>query len=323
MSSNNKRSWNHKHLLDVDSLTAIECKSIFSLSDKYNKLLNNKRNIKKILNNVNIFNLFYEPSTRTRASFELAGKLLGANVINIASNISSTQKGESLINTIKTINAMHSDIIILRHQESGAAYLASQNTHKSIINAGDGSHAHPTQALTDSYTLLKKFESLKNIKITMVGDIKHSRVARSNILLLTKLGAKITLCGPKMLIPKSFGLDLQNKPKQFNFKNINIEYSLNKAIKNTDVIMALRMQTERQHSKNIPSLQEYAKKYQITSQHLLSLNKDCLLMHPGPVNEGVEISKEVAESSLSQIEEQVSNGVAVRMAILELIYLNK
>tara|TARA_Y100001970_G_scaffold290531_1_gene424586 strand:- start:2832 stop:3803 length:972 start_codon:yes stop_codon:yes gene_type:complete len=320
--SNKKHSWKHKHLLDVDSLASTEYKSIFSLAEKYNKLLNNKKMIKKTLSNVNIFNLFYEPSTRTRASFELAGKLLGANVINIASNISATQKGESLINTIKTINAMHSDIIILRHEDSGAAYLASQNTDKSVINAGDGSHAHPTQALTDSYTLLRKFKSLKNIKITMVGDIKHSRVARSNILLLTKLGAKITLCGPKVLIPKSFSTDNKSRSKEFSFKNINIEHDLDKAIKNADVIMALRMQTERQHSKNIPSLKEYAKKYQITNRHLHSINKNCLLMHPGPVNEGVEISKEVAESSLSQIEEQVSNGVAVRMAILELIYLN-
>ncbi len=323
MSKNKNLKWNHKHLLDVDSLTNFEYSTIFNLADKYNKILNSKKNIKKTLNNVNIFNLFYEPSTRTRASFELAGKLLGANVINIASNISATQKGESLVNTVKTINAMYSDIIILRHQDSGAAYLASQNTNTSVINTGDGSHAHPTQALTDSYTLLKKFNSLKNIKITMVGDIKHSRVARSNIILLTKLGAKITLCGPKALIPKSFGSKSGEKPNWLNFKNINIEHNLKKAIKDTDVIMALRMQTERQHSKNIPSLSEYAKKYQITNHHLSTVKKNCLLMHPGPVNEGVEISKEVAESSLSQIEEQVSNGVVIRMAILELIYLNK
>ncbi len=323
MAKKKKTSWKHKHLLDVDLLSKSEYKNIFTLADKYSKALNDKKNIKKTLNNVNIFNLFYEPSTRTRASFELAGKLLGANVINIASNVSAAQKGESLINTIKTINAMHSDIIILRHQNSGAAYLASQHTSKSIINAGDGSHAHPTQALTDSYTLLTKFKSLSNVSITMVGDIKHSRVARSNILLLSKLGAKITLCGPKALIPKSLINNSSNKSEWLNFNNINIEYSLNKAIKNTDVIMALRMQTERQNAKNIPSLKEYAKKYQITMRHLKAVKKTCLLMHPGPVNEGVEISKEVAESSLSQIEEQVSNGVAIRMAILELIYLNK
>jgi aspartate carbamoyltransferase catalytic subunit len=307
-----KFKWNHKDLIDVDILTIQECDLIFKLAKQMEIKLKNKKVIKETLKKSNVFNLFYEPSTRTRASFELAAKQLGANVINIDANFSSVKKGETLSDTIKTISAMYADIIILRHMDSGAANHASENTNKVIINAGDGSHAHPTQALTDGYTMLKKFRSLKNKKIVMVGDIKHSRVARSNIWLLSKLGAIITLCGPSNLLPKNS--TSSRFPKYFIERNINV------ALKNADVIMALRMQTERQSKNLASSLKNYSNKYQITSNRLLLANKNCLLMHPGPINEGIEISREVANSEFSKIEEQVANGVVVRMAILQLMF---
>ena len=317
MQAKHNKTWKHKHLIDVDDLSIQDCSLVFQLANKYEKSLKNKKSISPILKNSNIFNLFFEPSTRTRASFELAGKLLGANVINITSEISSVQKGESLEDTIKTVSAMHSDIIILRHQDSGAATFASMNTNTSIINAGDGSHAHPTQALTDAYTIRKRFKSLKNINVTMVGDIEHSRVARSDIWMLTKLGANLTICGPASLIPKSF-----HKAQNSKLPHVQVQTNLKKALTDADVIIALRMQTERQKKKSIPSLSEYAKRYQITKTNLQVAKKNCLLMHPGPKNEGVEISREVANSSLSKIEEQVANGVAIRMSLLQLIYTN-
>jgi aspartate carbamoyltransferase catalytic subunit len=309
-------TWKHKHLIDVDDLSIQEWSLIFKIANKYENALKHKKSIPPLLKNSNIFNIFFEPSTRTRASFELAAKLLGANVINITSELSSVQKGESLEDTIKTVSAMYSDIIILRHEDSGAATFASTHTNKSIINAGDGSHAHPTQALTDAYTIQKKFKSLKNLNVTMVGDIEHSRVARSDIWLFTKLGAKITLCGPTSLIPKSF-----RNPSNNKLPHVDVQTNLKKALTGADVIIALRMQTERQKKKSIPTLIEYAKRYQVTKTSLQVAKKNCLLMHPGPKNEGVEISREVANGPLSKIKDQVANGVVVRMAILQLMYM--
>ncbi|MBN18440.1 MAG: aspartate carbamoyltransferase [Chloroflexi bacterium] len=299
-----------KYLLDIDCYSKEEILQIINDSKIMMEILNRK--VKKIptLRGKTIVTLFYEPSTRTRISFEQAGKILNADVINIATKESSSNKGESLLNTILTIQSIKADLIIIRHPHAGAPYFLAKNSEIPIINAGDGSHAHPTQSLLDLYTIHNNIGQIENLNIVMVGDILYSRVARSNILGLSILGANITLCGPKTLIPNEF----LSKSQLFN--NITFEHSLKKAVNNADIVMPLRIQLERQSSGHLPNLEEYSKHWCITNDILKFAKPSVKILHPGPMNEGIEISSEVAHGSKSLIKEQVTNGVAVRMALL-------
>lgn len=268
------------------------------------------RPIRKVptLRGVTVVNLFYEPSTRTRISFELAEKRLSAELVNFSANTSSVQKGETLKDTVKNIEAMKIDIVVVRHPSPGAPYFIANCVDSSVINAGDGAHEHPTQALLDIFTLREKYKRLKGLKVAIVGDILHSRVARSNIWGLTTMGADVCVCGPTTLIP-------------YEIEKMGVEvYSdLDKALDGRDVVMVLRIQLERQRSGLLPSLREYTNTFGITKERLKRLNKGFTIMHPGPLNRGVEITPEVADGPYSVILDQVTNGVATRMAILYLL----
>ncbi|MFH1395505.1 MAG: aspartate carbamoyltransferase catalytic subunit, partial [Candidatus Omnitrophota bacterium] len=256
-----------------------------------------------------IVNLFCEPSTRTRSSFELAAKRLSADTLSIAASSSSFIKGESLKDTAQNIEAMRVDMIIIRHSCSGAAHFLAQNVKGSVINAGDGMHEHPTQALLDVFTIKEKKDKIKNLRVSIIGDIAHSRVARSNIWALTKLGAKVTVCGPKTLIPK-----------EIEKMGVSVTYNIEEALKDADVLNILRIQKERQQKALFPSIREYIKGFGITKPLLNKYAKeDVLVMHPGPINRGIELSQDVADGKYSVILEQVTNGVAVRMAVLFLL----
>ena len=310
----NAAGTNRKHILDVDVLSEDEIINILDQTDAMSEVL--RRDIKKVpaLRGRVIVTLFYEASTRTRISFEEAGKILSADVINMSSSGSSVDKGESLLNTGLTLQAMGVDVIVLRHPYSGAPNLLAKHLPKvSIINAGDGLHAHPTQALLDAYTVRSKLGSLKGMKIVIVGDVLHSRVARSAIWAFTKLGAEIVLSGPNTLMP--IGLNLVDGRANV-LPPVSVQPDLDEAIRGADVVMALRLQNERQNGGYLPSLREYIRRWQITKDRLSSASKDVLVMHPGPMNEGIEISTEVAHGGRSLIEEQVTNGVALRMALL-------
>jgi aspartate carbamoyltransferase catalytic subunit len=259
--------------------------------------------------------MFFEPSTRTRASFELAAKYLGADTVSLDAARSSVTKGESLVDSLRTLQALEVDVIIMRHPCSGAPYIAAQNLDISIMNAGDGAHAHPSQGLLDLYTMKKHFSDLDGKKVVLVGDIMHSRVARSNIWGSRGFGVKLTLCAPPTLIPRG----LKQMLAKCGLDHISIEHDLDKAIAGADIVMPLRLQKERQQSGLISSVREYIRQYQVNSARLERANRGALVMHPGPMNEGVEISHEVAYSSRSLIEQQVTNGVAVRMALLYLV----
>ena len=255
-----------------------------------------------------VVNLFYEPSTRTRSSFELAGKYLGADVINITTSTSSVVKGETLRDTARTVQQLGTDILVIRHGASGAPYFLAQHLTCSVINAGDGMHEHPTQGLLDLYTMLDKLGTLEGKKCVILGDIAHSRVARSNIYAMKKFGAEVTLCGPKTLMPieaKAWG--------------VKVTHDTDAALENADVINVLRLQLERQKVGLFPSVREYHSFWGLDSRRLLLAKPNALVMHPGPMNRGVEISTSVADSTQSTIEEQVTNGVAVRMALLFLL----
>lgn len=265
--------------------------------------------------------LFYESSTRTRVSFEEAGKVLSADVINMSSSGSSTDKGESLLNTGLTIQAMGVDTIVLRHPHSGAPYLLAQHLDKvSIINAGDGLHAHPTQALLDLYTVQDKLGSgpgsIEGLKVVIVGDVLHSRVARSNIWGFAKMGARIVLSGPGTLIPPDLLQTKKRIARSQLASLVEVDTDLDRAIAGADVVMALRLQNERQRAGFLPSLREYIRRWQITDERLAKANPGAMVMHPGPMNEGIEISSSIAHGGSSVIEDQVTNGVAVRMALL-------
>ena len=310
----NAAGTNRKHILDVDVLSEDEIINILDQTDAMSEVL--RRDIKKVpaLRGRVIVTLFYEASTRTRISFEEAGKILSADVINMSSSGSSVDKGESLLNTGLTLQAMGVDVIVLRHPYSGAPNLLAKHLPKvSIINAGDGLHAHPTQALLDAYTVRSKLGSLKGMKIVIVGDVLHSRVARSAIWAFTKLGAEIVLSGPNTLMP--VGLNLVDGRANV-LPPVSVQPDLDEAIRGADVVMALRLQNERQNGGYLPSLREYIRRWQITKDRLSRASKDVLVMHPGPMNEGIEISTEVAHGGRSLIEEQVTNGVALRMALL-------
>ena len=301
-----------KDLLGIRNLSVEEIKLIFDTADKFKEVLN--RPIKKVpsLRHLTIANVFFENSTRTKLSFELAQKRLSADIINFSSSVSSVKKGESLLDTINNILVMKVDMIVMRHPNPGAPHFVANNIDASVINAGDGTHEHPTQALLDSYTIREKLGKIKNKKIAIIGDIAHSRVAISNIYALQKLGAKVMLCGPSTLIPK-----------YISSMGIQIENNIENALKWCDVANVLRIQLERQKDKFFPSLREYSLYYGINKKLLEKINKDIVIMHPGPINRGVELNSDVADSNNSIILDQVENGVAIRMAVMYLLSLNK
>ena len=301
-----------KDLLGIRNLSVEEIKLIFDTADKFKEVLN--RPIKKVpsLRHLTIANLFFENSTRTKLSFELAQKRLSADIINFSSSVSSVKKGESLLDTINNILVMKVDMIVMRHPNPGAPHFVAKNIDASVVNAGDGTHEHPTQALLDSYTIREKLGKIKNKKIAIIGDIAHSRVAISNIYALQKLGAKVMLCGPSTLIPK-----------YISSMGVQIENNIENALKWCDVANILRIQLERQKDKFFPSLREYSLYYGINKKLLEKINKDIVIMHPGPINRGVELNSDVADSNNSIILDQVENGVAIRMAVMYLLSLNK
>ncbi|MFN3550717.1 MAG: aspartate carbamoyltransferase catalytic subunit [Endomicrobiia bacterium] len=314
MSKKSDKIFNHKHLLELQTLTKEEIELILETAKPFKTVFT--RSIKKLptLRGKSVVLLFYEPSTRTRTSFELAAKRLSADTVNIAVQVSSVQKGESLIDTAKTLESMKADFIVIRHSYSGAPHILTQNISSSIINAGDGFHEHPTQGLLDIFTIKEKKGKIEGLKVVIVGDILHSRVARSNLWGLTKLSARVTLCGPPTLIPK----DVDKI-----FPQVDIEHNLDKAIKNADVINILRVQFERQLEHLFPSVREYSLLYGMNKERLKNAKDDVLILHPGPMNRGIEITTEVADSLNSVINEQVTNGIAVRMAVLYLLSLNQ
>ena len=296
------------HLLGIKYLKNEDINLIFDTADHFKKVIN--RPIKKVpsLRDITIANLFFENSTRTKLSFELAQKRLSADVINFSSGQSSLNKGETLIDTVNYILSMKVDMVVMRHPNAGAAKFLSNHVDAKIINAGDGTHEHPTQALLDSFSIREKFGEVKGKKVVIVGDILHSRVALSNIFALQIQGAEVMVCGPKSLIPK-----------HIDKLGIKVETNLLNALKWCDVANMLRVQNERMDISYFPSTREYALQYCVTKNLLDSLNKDITIMHPGPINRGVEITSEVADSSQSIILNQVENGVAIRMAVIYLL----
>ncbi len=301
-------SWTKKDLLGLEYLTQEEITLILDTAESFKEV--STREIKKVpaLRGKTAVNLFYEPSTRTRVSFEVAAKRLSADVINIATETSSVKKGETLIDTGKNIQALKADIIIMRHNCSGAANMLARALDISVVNAGDGWHEHPTQALLDIFTLKEKLGKIKGLNVAIVGDIAHSRVARSNIWGLTKLGANVTLCAPEMLLP--VGIELTGVKTSSNIDDV---------LKNADAVNVLRMQFERDEDAAFPEQLDYYKRFGITEERLAKAKKDMVVMHPGPINRGIEMSSEVADGSNSVILEQVTNGIAVRMAVLFLV----
>jgi aspartate carbamoyltransferase catalytic subunit len=303
--------WRHHHILDLDDFTREEIELVFQTTKAMKEVLS--RPIKRVptLRGKTIVNLFYEPSTRTRLSFELAAKYLSADVVNLNTQVSSVAKGESLVDTLGTLQALGADIVVMRHPGSGAPYTATRYIEANIVNAGDGWHAHPTQALLDLYTIYEHKQNLRGLKAVIIGDIMHSRVARSNIWGLTTMGIEVTLCCPPTLLP--IGLGDERLPP------VKVEPNIELSLDGADMVMTLRLQRERQKSGLLPSIREYINLYQLTEARLVRAKPDALVLHPGPVNEGIEISPAVAHGKQSVINEQVSNGVAVRMALLYLL----
>jgi len=303
-----KINWTRKDLLGLEDLSKEEIELILDTAENFKEV--SEREVKKVpaLRGKTVVNLFFESSTRTKTSFELAAKRLSADVLSIAMQASSLSKGETFKDTAKNIEAMKIDIIIMRHAASGAPHMLSKSVAASVINAGDGSHEHPTQGLLDMFTMRQKKGKIQGLKVSIVGDITHSRVARSNIWGLTKLGAHVTVCGPRTLIPA--GIEKLG---------VRITYNIHEAIKDADVINILRIQNERQQKGLFPSIREYVNRFGINRDVLKGAKKDLIIMHPGPINRGVELTPEVADGPSSVILEQVTNGIAVRMAALYLI----
>lgn len=300
--------FNHKDLLGMGQLSVRDIELILDTAESMKEV--SQRDIKKVptLRGKSIVNFFYEPSTRTRASFELAAKRLSADTISLSSSGSSMTKGETLMDTAKNLQAMNPDLIVLRHSSSGAPHMLAPEIKAGIINAGDGTNEHPTQALLDLFTIREKKGRLQGLKVAIIGDIKHSRVARSNIIGLKKMGADVTISGPPTMIPvnaESLGVDVINNPAE--------------AIKDKDVIMVLRIQLERQSKLLFPTAREYSTYFGINRETLKNAKEDAIVMHPGPINRGVELASDVADGPFSVILEQVTNGVAVRMALLYLL----
>lgn len=300
--------WRRKDLLGLEELSKEEILIILEQAQGFKEI--SERRIKKVpaLRGRTVVNLFFEPSTRTRTSFELAAKRLSADIVNISSSTSSAVKGETLKDTAKNIEAMKIDMIVIRHSAPGAPHILAKAVSANVINAGDGAHEHPTQALLDLFTIISKKGKIEGLNVSIIGDILHSRVARSNIWGLTKLGANVTVCGPKTMIPP-----------EIERMGVKVTYDINEAIKNADVLNVLRIQLERQSQGLFPSVREYAVKFGVDREKLQSANKDVLVMHPGPINRGIELTPDVADGPYSVILDQVTNGVAVRMAVLYLI----
>jgi aspartate carbamoyltransferase catalytic subunit len=297
--------WTRKDLLSLEELSKEEIELILKTAESFKEI--SSREVKKVpaLRGKTIANLFFESSTRTRTSFELAAKRLSADIVNFSSQGSSTSKGESLRDTAKNIEAMHVDTIVMRHSSSGSAEYLARTVRAGVINAGDGIHEHPTQGLLDIFTIRERKKTLEGVKVCLVGDILHSRVARSNIWGLKKMGAKVRVCGPPTLIPS-----------KIESLGVEVFYDLDKAVRDQDVLNILRIQLERQQGAFFPSIREYAAEYGITQDQLKKAKPDVIIMHPGPINRGVELSAEVADGPQSVILDQVTNGVAVRMAVL-------
>ncbi len=297
-----------KHLLGIKYLNLDDLELIFETADSFKDVIN--RPIKKVpsLRDITIANLFFENSTRTRISFELAEKRLSADVVNFSSSASSVKKGETLLDTVNNILSMKVDMVVMRHPAPGAAAFLANHITANIINAGDGTHEHPTQALLDAFSIREHFGSFKGLKVAIIGDILHSRVALSNIFCLRRLGADVMVCGPPTLIPK-----------HIETLGVKVSYQVREALEWCDVANVLRIQLERQDIKYFPSLREYTQYYGIDKTLLNSLQSKVVIMHPGPINRGVELSSEVADSDQSIILEQVENGVAIRMAVLYLL----
>ncbi|MBF0504914.1 MAG: aspartate carbamoyltransferase catalytic subunit [Candidatus Omnitrophica bacterium] len=301
-------AWEHKHLLGLQDLSRQDIELILETAKSFKEV--SSRDIKKVpaLRGKTVVTLFFEPSTRTRISFELAAKRLSADTLNIAVNVSSTSKGETLLDTARNIEAMNVDAMVVRHSLSGSVFILAEGLKCSVVNAGDGCREHPTQALLDMFTLQEKFGRIEGLKVGIVGDILHSRVARSNIWGLTKLGAHVTVCGPATLMPR--GIEEMG---------VQVCYDLKKVLKESDALIALRLQKERQQDKFLPSMREYSRLFGINQAKLNDANSHLIVMHPGPTNRGVELSADVADGKQSVILEQVTNGVAVRMAVLYLV----
>ncbi len=301
-------TFSHKNLLGIEGLRVEEIRLVLDTAKAFKEI--SRRDIKKVptLRGKTIINLFFEPSTRTRTSFELAAKRLSADTINISSSASSVVKGETLLDTVKNLRVMHPDLLILRHSAAGAPHFLARHVDVPVINAGDGAHEHPTQALLDLYTMVEHLGGVDGKKIGIVGDIKHSRVARSNILCLKKMGAEVAVCGPPTLIPR--GIETMG---------VEVTTDFDKLLSELDVVMMLRIQLERQERGFFPSLTEYTRFYGLTKERMAMCKPGVLVMHPGPINRGVEVSPEVADGDRSLILDQVENGLAVRMALLYLI----
>lgn len=315
-----------KHLLGIQGVSPKQIELILKTAHSLREI--STRPIKKVptLRGKTIVNLFFEASTRTRTSFEIAGKRLSADVINISVSTSSVVKGETLIDTAKNLQAMAPDVIVIRHSSSGAPHQLARICSASIVNAGDGSHEHPTQALLDALTILDHKNSLRNLRVAIIGDITHSRVARSNCLLLGKMGAHITVCGPPTLIPLEFermldeiGYESLSGGDGEDPGSLKVTLDMDEALHDADVVMMLRIQLERQHEAFFPSVREYFRYYGLSANRMKGARPDAIIMHPGPINRGVEIDSNVADGQYSVIMNQVTSGVAVRMAVLFLL----
>ena len=302
------KKFSQPHLLGIKDITRDDIELVFETADNFKAIIN--RPIKKVpsLRDVTVANIFFENSTRTRISFELAQKRLSADIVNFSASSSSVSTGETLIDTVNNILAMKVDMVVMRHPAPGACQFLAKHVDAQIINAGDGTHEHPTQALLDAYSIREKLGGVKGKKVVIVGDITHSRVALSNIYCLKKLGAEVMVCGPTTLIPK-----------HIESLGVKVEHDLMKALNWCDVANMLRIQLERQEIKYFPSLREYSMLYGLDKERLDKLNKEILIMHPGPINRGVEITSDVADSKHSIILDQVENGVATRMAVMYLL----
>lgn len=330
-----------RHVLDLDDFSPAEIAQVLDATVEMREVL--RRPIKRVpaLRGKTVVNMFYEASTRTRVSFELAAKNLSADVVNVSASGSSVEKGESIVDTIQTLEALGADTIVIRHQQSGAPYVAAQHTGASIINAGDGWHAHPTQGLLDLFTIREHFGRIEGLSVVIVGDVLHSRVARSDIWGLTTMGARVTLSAPHSLLPALGACGRRADPASgpphgtgaaapptapegacacdTHLPAVLVEPELDRALAGADVVIALRMQHERQTGGLLPSLREYVRRYQLTRERIALAMPEALVMHPGPMNEGIEIAPDVAHGRQSAIHDQVTNGVAVRMALLYLL----
>ena len=300
--------WTKKDLLGLRELSAEDIRLILQTAESFREI--SLRPIKKVpaLRGKTVVNLFFEPSTRTRTSFELAAKRLSADIVNIAAQNSSLSKGETILDTVRNLEALKVDILVIRHAAAGVPHLIARHATSSVINAGDGAHEHPTQALLDLFTMQEKKGRIEGLRVSIIGDIAHSRVARSNIWGLTKLGAHVTVCAPPTLMPP-----------QIDQLGVRVTHQLDEAIRDADVLMLLRIQHERQETSLIPSVREYRLRYGLTRERLHHAKPDLLIMHPGPVNRGVELESSLADGPYSVILDQVTNGLAVRMAVLYLV----